>query len=71
MTKIIQAQDILVKARDCIECVFMAASTLSKEEANAIQVVSELASNKIDEAIILLEEYRGGDMADAQPSASK
>jgi hypothetical protein len=56
--KVLRAGDILADARNCIECVFMAASGLVPEEANPIQVVADLASKKIDEAIALLDEYR-------------
>jgi hypothetical protein len=59
MSKIIDAEDILAEARSAVECVFMAAGKLPKESCGAIQVVADLASAKINEAIALLEEYRG------------
>ena len=58
MNKLLDAEDILTYARDHIECVFMAAGQLPREEGDPIQVVAETASNKIKEAIALLSEYR-------------
>ncbi len=58
MSKILEAEDILAYARDHIECVFMAAGQLTREEGCPIQVVAETASKKINEAIALLDEYR-------------
>jgi hypothetical protein len=58
MSKIIDAQDILGDARNCVECIFMAAASLSREEADPVQIVADTASRKIDEAITLLQEYR-------------
>jgi hypothetical protein len=64
MSKIIQAQDILADARNCVECIFLAASGLGgglKHDAtDPIQVVADTASKKIDAAIAILEDYRGG-----------
>jgi hypothetical protein len=58
MNKIIEAQDVLSDARSCVECIFMATADLSREEADPLQVVTDIASRKIDEAIALLDEYR-------------
>jgi hypothetical protein len=62
MSKILDAEDILADARtdarNCVECIFMATADLSHEEANPLQVVADIASNKITEAIALLDEYR-------------
>jgi hypothetical protein len=60
MSKIIDAEDILEVARGCIECIFMAASALPKEDRRPIHTVADLASKKIDEAIAMLDEYRNG-----------
>jgi hypothetical protein len=56
MSKIIDAQDILADARNCIQCIFMATNEL--DEADPLQSVANVASKKIDEAIALLGEYR-------------
>jgi hypothetical protein len=73
MSKIIEAQDILSAARNYVECIFLAASGLGgglKHEAtDPIQVVADTASRKIDEAIAILEEYRGGPNASPVPAA--
>jgi hypothetical protein len=63
MNKIVDAEDILADARDCIECLFMAVS--DSEEADPLQTVAGIASSKIDEAIALLDEYRHVHKADA------
>ena len=57
MSKIIDAEDILGDARNCVECIFLAANGIG-DETNPIQAVAEIASRKIDEAIDLLDEYR-------------
>jgi hypothetical protein len=70
MNKLLDAEDILTFARDHIECVFMAAGQLPREEGCPIQVVAETASNKIKEAIALLSEYRESeDSAGPVPAA--
>lgn len=69
MNKIIEAQDILAAARNCVECIFMASADLSREEADPIQVVADIASGKINEAIAILKEYRGGPNASPVPDA--
>ncbi|MGB6325542.1 MAG: hypothetical protein WBG11_07145 [Methylocella sp.] len=62
MSKIIDAQDSLTHARSCVELIFMAAcglgDGLKHKATDPIQVVADMASTKIDEAIALLEEYR-------------
>lgn len=72
MNKIIDAEDILAEARNCVECIYMAASDLPREEADPIQVVADIASDKIGEAIALLDEYRADDASQvpAAPDAS-
>jgi len=71
MSKIIDAEDILTYARDHVECVFITAGQLIREEGTPIQVVAETAARKIDEAIDLLREYResGDSPAPAAPDA--
>jgi hypothetical protein len=58
MSKIIDAEDILADARNCVECIYMATADLSHEEADPLQAVADIASKKIEEAIALLGEYR-------------
>jgi hypothetical protein len=58
MHKVIDAEDILNVARNCVECVFLAARASPRETAGPLQAVANLASEKIDEAIALLEECR-------------
>ncbi len=55
--KLIDASDLLSSAKNCIECIFMAAASLSPHERGPISAVADMASNKINEAITLLEEY--------------
>jgi hypothetical protein len=64
MSKIIAAEDILADARDCIECLNMAASDL--EEVDPLQTVARIANMKIDEAIALLDEYRNAGDAEGR-----
>jgi hypothetical protein len=68
MSKIIDAEDILNEARNCVECIYMAAMDLH-EERDPIQVVADIASGKIGEAIALLDEYRHADDASQVPAA--
>jgi hypothetical protein len=68
MSKIIDAQDILAFARFHIECVFMAAGQLEREDCDPIQAVADTASRKIGEAIALIEEYRKAGDADDNAS---
>jgi len=71
MSKILDAEDILADARNCVECIFMAASELTKEGHNPIHTVADIASKKIDEAIALLDEYQkcGDEPVPAAPGA--
>jgi hypothetical protein len=70
MNKILDAEDILAGARNCVECVFMAASALSpREETDPLQAVADIASTKITEAIALLSEYRESVDAGPVPAA--
>jgi len=57
MSTILEAEDILAGARHCVECVFMAAASLPREATDPLQVVADIASTKITEAIALLGEY--------------
>jgi hypothetical protein len=59
VSKILDAQDILSRARHCLECVYAAAAQIEDEQLlNAIQTVITLADEKIIEASDLLQEYR-------------
>jgi hypothetical protein len=73
MSKIIAAQDILSEARNCVECIFLAASGLGgglKHDAtDPIQIVADMASKKIEEAIAILEDCRDGPNASPVPAA--
>jgi hypothetical protein len=72
MNKIIEAEDILADARNFIECIWMAAANLSREEVGPLQTVADTASKKIDEAIALLDEYRESkDSAGPVPTAAE
>jgi hypothetical protein len=52
---IARAQDVLAEARNCVDCIWLAAEGL---EEKAIQEVASTASAKIEEAIAMLNEYR-------------
>jgi hypothetical protein len=70
MNKILEAEDILAGARNCIECVFMASASLSSpEECDPLQAVADIASTKIEEAIALLRECRESVAAGPVPAA--
>jgi hypothetical protein len=73
MNKIIGAEDILIDARNFVECIFLAASGLGgglkHEGTDPIQVVADTASKKIEEAIALLNEYRA-DMGEGPDPAA-
>jgi hypothetical protein len=69
MSKLITAQDILMQARDVIHCVSSAASGPVVLAGDTIVTVVNIAGEKIDEALALLNEYRAE--ADAQPNASE
>jgi hypothetical protein len=71
MNKIIEAEDILADARNFVECIWMAAANLSREEVGPLQTVADTASKKIDEAIALLDEYRGPGNAGPVPAAAE
>ena len=66
MSKIIEAEDILAGARDCVECIFIAAASLPREEGGPIQHVASIASAKVEEAIALLAEYRNAPAPDRE-----
>jgi hypothetical protein len=57
---IARAEDILAEARNCVECIWLAAETLD-EKTGPIQYVANIASKRIDEAVAMLGEYRNGD----------
>jgi hypothetical protein len=57
MSKIKEAQDALTAARNCIDCIWLAAAGLN-ENTGPIQYVAGIATDKIDEALELLKEYR-------------
>jgi hypothetical protein len=56
---IARAEDVLAEARNCIECVRLAAETLD-EKTGPIQYVANIASAKIEEAMAMLDECRNG-----------
>jgi hypothetical protein len=55
--KLIDAMDMLSSARAYIECVHMAAASLSPHQIGPISAVADMASDKIHDAISLLEEF--------------
>jgi hypothetical protein len=69
MDKILEAEDTLFAARHCVECIYMAAANLSREETDPIQVVADIASKKIDKVIALLVKCRAADGAGPVPDA--
>jgi hypothetical protein len=73
MSKLLEAEDILTEVRDFIECIGMAAaaSHLAREFGAPIVAVANAASQKIDEAVALLSEYResGSAPVPASPDA--
>jgi hypothetical protein len=73
MNKIMEAEDILTDARNCVECIFLAASGLggglSHDATDPLQVVADIASDKIKEAIAILGEYRRAPDASPVPAA--
>ena len=58
MRIIIEAEDILAEARNCIDCVCLAAEALDPHQQRPIWCVANIASDKINEAIASLEECR-------------
>jgi hypothetical protein len=71
--KIIEAEDMLFAARNCVECIFMAArglgDGLKHDGTDPLQTVADIASKKIDEAIALLVKCRAPDGAGPVPGA--
>jgi hypothetical protein len=63
---IARAEDLLIEARNCVDCIWLAAEGL---EEKAIQVVAGIANDKIDEAIAMLNEYRNA--SGAGPGADR
>ena len=57
--KLADAMDALSLAKSYIEAIFMAAASLSPHERGPISAVADTVSDKINEAITLLNEYRG------------
>jgi hypothetical protein len=55
---IARVQDVLVDARNCVECIRLAAETLD-EKTGPIQHVAGIASKKLDEAIAMLNAAKG------------
>jgi hypothetical protein len=53
-----RVQDVLTEARNCVECISLAASTLD-EKSDPIQYVADIASGKIDAAHVMLEGIKG------------
>jgi hypothetical protein len=64
MSKIIDVEDVLARARDLVECASCAAESLWGKEADPVDTALEAASKKIDEAIAMLGEYRNAEGAD-------
>jgi hypothetical protein len=58
MNKLLDAEDVLARARDLIECAASAAAHIWGKEADQVSTALEVASAKIDEAIAMLHEYR-------------
>jgi hypothetical protein len=50
---IARAEDVLAEARNCVECIRLAAETLD-EKTGPIQHVASIVSAKIDEAVAML-----------------
>jgi hypothetical protein len=57
-TAIARAEDILAEARNCVDCIWLAAETLD-EKTDPIQYVANIASGKIDEAMSMLDAAKG------------
>jgi len=56
--KLIDAMDMLSFAKSYIEYVYMAAARLLPHQSGPISAVADMASDKIQEAISLMQEYR-------------
>jgi hypothetical protein len=69
MNKNLDTGDILNDARNCIECMWMAASDLLPEDREPIRTVATMAREKIDEAIARLEECPAAANANPVPAA--
>ena len=61
--KLIDAQDLLSTALSQIEAISMAAASLSPDERGPICAVAGAARDSLENAIELLDEYRGGGLA--------
>jgi hypothetical protein len=71
MSKIMDAQEILSDARNCVECAILAVDRdVHAYQRDAIQVVLGIASKKIEEADALLDEYRAGNATPVSDSAN-
>jgi hypothetical protein len=57
-----RVQDVLAEARNCVECLCLAAEGLD-EKADPIQYVADIASKRINEAIAMLETAKGEEKA--------
>lgn len=57
----LDACDTLAKARNLVECAFMAASTLARHDCEAIQTVTAIAIEQINTVIDDLCGQEGGD----------
>ena len=68
MSKILDAEDILARARDLIECASCTAAHVWGKEADHVDSTLEVAGEKIGEAIALLDEYRTDIGAGPQPA---
>jgi hypothetical protein len=56
MSKITDAEDLISEARGYIDCVFMAAASLTDESRHAISTTANIAGDKLNEALALLSE---------------
>jgi hypothetical protein len=68
MSKILDAEDILARARDLIECASCTAAHVWGKEADHVDSALEIAGEKVGEAIALLDEYRTDIGAGPQPA---
>jgi hypothetical protein len=64
--KIMDAEDILARACDLIECAASAAAHVWGKEADQVATPLEVASSKIEDAIALLKDYRKAPGADRE-----
>lgn len=56
-SNIVEAEDLLDRARALIECAENAATNILKEDAEPISTTLEIAGEKITQAVQLLKEY--------------